>query len=252
MTNQFDKKKFMHQDSMYKFPYHHLPEKISDNVIKPFRVRYWLYNYLNLIHYLKKIFSNYENKNILDFGCGDGRLICELKAESKNNLFGYEISSKASMFFKAFNEKVKLFENYNELKKKENFFDFIILSEVIEHIPDSEVNLNIDLIHDILKKDGIIIVTAPHKNIPVHKKHYRHYDSENLLQNFPSKKFELIEKQFLFKKNIFLTFFRKLFFNRFFIINSNLFYKLYYKVNSKFFFGNENNCETILIKLKKK
>ena len=94
-------------------------------------------------------------------------------------------------------------------------------------------------------------MTAPHKNIPVHKKHYRHYNSENLLQNFTSKKFELIEKSSYLKK-IFLTFLRKLFFNRFFIINSNLFYKLYYKVNSKFFFGNENNCETILIKLKKK
>ena len=252
MNNNFENKKFISQDNLYEFPYHYLPEKINDIVIKPFRVKYWLYNYLNLVEYFKIFFSRFENKNILDFGFGDGRLIYELKNNSKNKLYGYEISKKALLFFKAFNEKITLFENYDELNKKENYFDFIILSEVIEHIPDSEIKLNVELIHKILKSNGELIVTAPHKNLPIHKKHYRHYNSDSLIESFSNQKFELIEKKFLFKQNIFLTILRKLFFNRYFIINSNILYKLYYKINKKFFFGDENNCEGILLKLKKK
>ncbi len=251
MTEKFNNKRFIAQDSLYEFPYHYLPEKINDTIIKPFRVKYWLYNYLNLIEYFKNFFSRYQNKNILDFGCGDGRLIYELKKNTQNKLYGYEISKKALLFFKAFNGNIELFENYDELNKKENYFDFIILSEVIEHIPDSEIKLNIELIHRILKSNGVLIVTAPHENVPVHKKHYRHYNSNALIGSFSNQKFELIERKFLFKQNIFLTILRKIFFNRYFLINSNILYKLYYKINKKFFFGKENNCESILLKLKK-
>ena len=252
MHNKLNNEKFAAQDNLYEFPYHYLPEKISNGVIKPFRVKYWLFNYLNLIEYFESFFSRFQNKNILDFGCGDGRLIYELKKDTKNILHGYEVSSKASMFFKAFNKKIKLYEGFEELEKMENCFDYVILSEVIEHIPDEEINKNIELIHKILKNGGEIIVTAPHENLPVHKKHYRHYNSENLLENFPSQKFDLLEKKFLFKKNIFITILRKIFFNRYFLINSNLLHNLYYKINKKFFFGDESNCENILLKLKKK
>ena len=122
---------------------------------------------------------------------------------------------------------------------------------MIEHIPDSEIKLNIELIHRILKSNGVLIVTAPHENLPVHKKHYRHYSSDALIGSFSNQKFELIERKFLFKQNIFLTILRKIFFNRYFLINSNILYKLYYKINKKFFFGKEDNCESILLKLKK-
>ena len=166
-------------------------------------------------------------------------------------LHGYEISSKASKFFKAFNEKIKLYEGFEELEKMENYFDYIILSEVIEHMPDTAINKNIDLIHKILKNGGEIIVTAPHENIPVHKKHYRHYNSENLLKNFPSQKFELLEKKFLFKKNIFITILRKIFFNRYFLINSNLLHNLYYKVNKNFFLVMKVTAKIYCLSLKK-
>ena len=39
----------------------------------------------------------------LDFGCGDGRFIYEFQKNFNNKLYGYEISEKASLFFKAFN-----------------------------------------------------------------------------------------------------------------------------------------------------
>ena len=166
--------KFSKQDSLYNFPYHHLPQNENDNIIKPFRIHYWLYDYIFLINFLIKKINEYKIENILDFGCGDGRLLRELKINSKNNLLGYEISELASNLFRSFNPEIKLINKFDELKNFSKKIDLIVFSEVIEHIPDDKIRENIDLIYNLLKKDGILIVTAPHENNPVHKKHYRH------------------------------------------------------------------------------
>lgn len=245
-------KTFVRQDDLYSFPYHYLPQKIEEKVFKPFRIHYWLYDYVFLINFLiQKIKKNNHDK-FLDFGCGDGRFINDLKKDTKNDLFGYEISERASLLFKAFNPDSKLINSIDELKKYKNFFDTINFSEVIEHIPDENVKENINVIYEILKKDGFLTVTAPHENNPVHKKHYRHYTFESLLKNFDTSKFEVIEKSFLFRSSILKTIFRKLLFNRFFIVNSNFILKIFYHLNNRFLISDEKNCDTIFILLKKK
>ena len=178
-------------------------------------------------------------------------LFMTFKKKTNKELYGYEISDKANMFFKAFNPSSKLIDNINELKKFEDFFDVINFSEVIEHIPDEHIKENIDIIYKILKKKGVLTVTAPSDNHPVTKKHYRHYNYESLLKNFDNNKFEVIEKKFLFKSNILKTIIRKILFNRYFIVNSNLIFRLYYHLNNMFFIGNQRNCDTVFIVLKK-
>ena len=245
--------KFLAQDNLYYFPYHYLPSKIANNIIKPFKVYHWLYDYILMIDFIKSKIFNLPSSNILDFGCGDGRLLFELKSKRENKYFGYEISKRANMLFNAFNPEIKLINELQDLNNYNNFFDIITFSEVIEHIPDNQVKLNIDAIYSILKKNGLLIVTAPHENAPVHKKHYRHYNLNSLAENFPKDKYELIEKKFLFKKeNHFSSIFRKFFFNRFFLINSNLLHKVYYRYKKSLLFTEEKNSQTILLILKKK
>ena len=129
----------------------------------------------------------------------------------------------------------------------------ITFSEVIEHIPDDQVKLNIDTIYSILKKNGLLIVTAPHENLPIHKKHYRHYNFNSLAENFSKDKYQIIEKKFLFKReNYFSSSLRKFFFNRFFLINSNLLHKFYYRYKKLRLFTEEKYSQTILLILKKK
>lgn len=252
MNNSLPKKKFFIQDNLYNFPYHYLPEKKADYIIKPFRIYFWLFDYILLHEYLIQKIKNYENFEILDFGCGDGKLINELKKYNKNNYYGYEISKKAISFFKAFNSDIPVIENLDELQLKKNFFDIIIFSEVIEHIHDDDVKNVIDTLTFCLKKNGLIIVTAPHENLPVTKKHFRHYNYTRLEKNFSNINFEVIEKKFLFKIDIFKNIIRKIFFNRYFLINSNFLNKLFYKLNKFYFFTNEDKCETIFLILKKK
>ena len=235
--------KFIVQDSLYNFPYHYLPENIEQKITKPFRVYYWLYDYLFLVNYLINRVNQFQFENLLDFGCGDGRFINDLKKIKRSNIYGYEISEQAALFFDAFNPGTKLIRDLKELSDYNNFFDIIIFSEVIEHIPDDQIKENIDAIYGCLKNNGFLIITAPHENNLVHKKHYRHYNSEKLLKNFDISKFELIDKKFLFKKNILKTFFRKIFFNRYFLINSNLLFKAFYYLNNFFFFSEEKTAK---------
>ena len=251
MQNNKDKT-FFKQDNLYNFPYHYLPQRETEKIFKPFRVHFWLYDYIFLINFLIEKISSYKYDKFLDFGCGDGRFIYDLRKKTDKELYGYEISDKANVFFKAFNPNSKLIDNINELKKFEDFFDVINFSEVIEHIPDEHIKENIDIIYKILKKKGVLTVTAPSDNHPVTKKHYRHYNYESLLKNFDNNKFEVIEKKFLFKSNILKTIIRKILFNRYFIVNSNLIFRLYYHLNNMFFIGNQRNCDTVFIVLKKK
>ena len=246
-------KEFLAQDNLYYFPYHYLSSKIEKEIIKPFKVYHWLYDYMLMIDFIKFKIDNFSNSNVLDFGCGDGRLLFEIKSQKKNEYFGYEISKRASLFFNAFNPEIKFINELDQLSNHKDFFDVITFSEVIEHIPDNDLNSNINVIHKILKKDGLLIVTAPHENIPVHKKHYRHYNFNTLIENFPNDKYEIIEKKFIFpKENFFSSLLRKFFFNRYFIINSNLLYKIYYRYKQKKFFCEENQSKTILLILRKK
>jgi len=245
--------KFLAQDNLYNFPYHYLPTKTANNIIKPFKVYYWLYDYILMIDLIKSKILKLSPSTVLDFGCGDGRLLFELKSEKKNKYLGYEISKRAKNMFNAFNPDIKLISELQDLENYNNFFDVIIFSEVIEHISENEIELNINVIYSILKKKGILLITAPHENIPVHKKHYRHYNLKSLAQHFPEDKYEIVEKKFLFpKENNFSSILRKIFFNRFFITNSNLMHKIYYKYKKKFLFTNEKKSQTILLILKKK
>tara|TARA_B100001121_G_C18606108_1_gene581907 strand:+ start:373 stop:1131 length:759 start_codon:yes stop_codon:yes gene_type:complete len=252
MNKSDNEKKFIAQDNLYNFPYHYLPEMIGQKIIKPFRVHFWLYDYLLLHQFLKEKLKDFNKVNILDFGCGDGKLINGLNNSGKNNLYGYEISKRAMAFFKAFNPEVQLINDDKDINQYYNFFDVIIFSEVIEHIADNEVNNVIEKIYKLLKNNGLLLVTAPHENLPVHKKHFRHYNFQKLINNFDISKFEIVEKKFLFKSSILKVFIRKIFFNRFFIINSNFLFNLYYQLNKMYFFSEEKNCENIFLILKKK
>ena len=82
----------------------------------------------------------------------------------------------------------------------ENYFDYIILSEVIEHMPDTAINKNIDLIHKILKNGGEIIVTTPHENILFIKNITDITTQKIYLKIFQVKNLNCLKKNFYLKK----------------------------------------------------
>lgn len=106
---------------------------------------------------LKNILKKGEKLKILDVGCGDGRLLNKIKNQE---LFGVDVNLKE--LEKAEQRGVvtsRLNIDIEPLPYKDDFFDVIISSEVVEHllVPDNLIKEA----YRVLKNDGIFIVTTP-------------------------------------------------------------------------------------------
>jgi SAM-dependent methyltransferase len=98
------------------------------------QVRNEMQNHLRL----DRVFRLKDNANVLDFGCGNGLLIRDMKA----------VGIKCTGYDK-FNPKFK------KLPKKETF-DIVIMVEVIEHL--NEPFAELDLIYKSLVKGGVVMI----------------------------------------------------------------------------------------------
>jgi len=93
----------------------------------------------------------------LDIGCWDGSTV--LKLNKKCDAYGADFDKEKLALA---NEKIKNKLKYCDISKDKPFnkkFDWILLSEVIEHIKDD--NLALRNISDSLKKGGKLILTTP-------------------------------------------------------------------------------------------
>jgi 2-polyprenyl-3-methyl-5-hydroxy-6-metoxy-1,4-benzoquinol methylase len=160
------------QEEEYFFPYHYL------NILSPLTD----IEYVSYIRIVKEIISKLNCKNILDFGCGDGRFEFEMK-DSEVMVEGIDYSQKAIGFAKAFNLQNKkiTFICQDLLKKSESRkYDAIVSIETLEHIPPKELKKLIKKFSKLLNKQGRLIITVPSKNVPLFSKHYQHFDEETL------------------------------------------------------------------------
>ncbi|MEK6937248.1 MAG: class I SAM-dependent methyltransferase [Nanoarchaeota archaeon] len=99
------------------------------------------------------------NDKILEIGCGSGNI---LKFINSKNVYGIDISPKMIDFCK------KTLPNGNfvsgdaeNLPYENNFFDKVIISEVLYYLPD--LDKAIKEAHRVLKKDGLLLITSLNK-----------------------------------------------------------------------------------------
>jgi len=106
----------------------------------------------------EKIFFNWikPDSSVLDMGCGNSRLLYELKQQKKCRSFGLDISDLVIENLKkmGIEGKVNDIENHN-FQLSENY-DYIILSEVLEHLREPE-----ELIGRIKKQTNYLLISIP-------------------------------------------------------------------------------------------
>ncbi|MEN7982692.1 MAG: methyltransferase domain-containing protein, partial [Nanoarchaeota archaeon] len=84
-----------------------------------------------------------------------------------------------------------------DLKKfKKNYFDVIVMFDVIEHIPKNTEKKALKEINRILKKDGKLLITTPANNFsnffdPAWYFGHRHYSKKQMMNIFKNSDFKI-------------------------------------------------------------
>lgn len=132
--------------------------KIFERIFHKNRVKMWL----NII--------DYKNKKILDIGCNTGILLIPL-LKKKHNVIGVdndykviETAKKNLMQEKLSPNRARIADAKN-LPFKNNSFDIVILSDILEHVSDPEKVAKESI--RVLKSKGLIISTVPYHLNPV-------------------------------------------------------------------------------------
>jgi ubiquinone/menaquinone biosynthesis C-methylase UbiE len=108
---------------------------------------------------LGKILNNIEKispTNLLDIGCGEGYLLSQIHRTNKIiKLYGMDVYENSEMK----EWQYKHGDITEGLPFEDNFFECVVLGEVIEHVPNPDHLLR--EIYRILKKDGHLIISTP-------------------------------------------------------------------------------------------
>jgi len=115
---------------------------------------------------LKKLIPLEDNITIIDFGCGNGKILEEIKKiNPKANLIGLDVSETALEQARKNLPEVELYKinDGEKIPLKSEIADFIFSSEVIEHIYDIE-NAFSEMAR-ILRPGGKILLTTPYHGL---------------------------------------------------------------------------------------
>jgi 2-polyprenyl-3-methyl-5-hydroxy-6-metoxy-1,4-benzoquinol methylase len=226
------------QEQQYVIPYHYLPYQGIDGEWHIARTLGWGYEYLAILETVKQIVQRYQIRRLLDFGCGDGRLIWELAREhiDIDVLIGVDISDRALSFAKAMlygNTKCHLFTSLEDINPSLLPVEAITAVEVLEHIPPELLMDTIRKLRSFLCHGGIFIISVPTTNVRINPKHYQHFNVESLLR-YMDKDFVLKEQQYIHHVGIVWEFIRRMVINRYFIANNRLWLKLMTSLYKRF------------------
>lgn len=160
--------------------------QVSKNILK--RNIYVVAKYQLILDLIGK---EIKGKKILDLGCGDG-VLSYLFAKNGAEVIGIDSSEEAIKFAKEKCKDLKTIDflsaSVYDLPYEDRRFDYIVCSDVIEHLKYPLKMLS--EIKRVCNSEGKIIITTDIKlsEKPLDKMHYREYSEEELR--------ELLERYF--------------------------------------------------------
>lgn len=165
---------FNSQERLYSFPYHHLPHFDARGDAINMRRLHWGVEYLCLLRWVVEKIQGLRPETMLDVGCGDGALVMHVAPIVKAT--GVDLSERATTFARAFaGESAEIL--CQDAARIDREFDLVVAMEVLEHVPDDAVDGFLDTLVARTRSRGHVLITVPTTNVPLNKKHYRHYDA---------------------------------------------------------------------------
>jgi len=144
--------------------------------------------------------SKQGDLRLLDIGVGDGvyEKLLPTPVRGRLKIYGIDISSNQLLRAKPFLKVGKVVDlNVQKIPYKKNFFDIVLVSELLEHVFFPEKIISEAL--RVLKKDGYLIITYPNSgalqlrlslffwgrspllNYPANQEHIRFFDKSDIL-----------------------------------------------------------------------
>ena len=120
--------------------------------------------------------KDYVKGDVLEVGCGEGRGVDVLIAQSNSFTAVDKIESVIQMLSKKFPQGKFISMNIPPLGSlKNNSYDFVVSFQVIEHIQNDKLYL--EEIHRVLKPGGTALITTPNRKMSLSRNpwHIREY-----------------------------------------------------------------------------
>lgn len=121
--------------------------------------------------YFQANFSSFlpsdKESRVLDIGCGTGHFLHYIDGLGYNNYFGIDISKEQIAYCKdhVTTSVLLVRDTQKFLKEHKDTFDFILMNDVIEHLPkDDIIPILSHAYHALRKKGKIVIKTVNLKN----------------------------------------------------------------------------------------
>lgn len=179
------------QSTQYEFPYHFLPQ-FDEQDVRLVRQWNWAPSYLAALQIMKVWFRNNVAMNKPwhhgDVGCGDGALLYHLNRHFSNAeslaWSGVDYDENAIRWARMFGGDKISFYAQSVADLPGEAFDSASLIEVAEHIPPDQLKDFVRAIKGVMKPGATLLVTVPHSNRGVQKKHYQHFSFASLRAAF--------------------------------------------------------------------
>jgi SAM-dependent methyltransferase len=239
--------RFDYQNAQYAFPYHYLPHFSANGTPRLHRYLAWGLDYLTYTSFVVEQIRQISPRSLLDIGCGDGRLINVVKTFVPQ-VSGVDLSEQAIAFARAFNPDVE-FQCAN-IAILRGGGECVTLIEVLEHIPDEEMEIFIRNVARLVHKDGVLVVSVPTVNVPLNKKHYRHYDL-SLLKATLEPYFDIENHWWLYRRGFLEHCLRSIVVNRFYILNFSPLLSLLWQLHRRMTYFGDSKTGTHLVCLAK-
>ncbi len=169
------------QETEYGFPYHYIPSLENGNFSLVRKLR-WAHEYLSYLRFILDKLGEIKFDSLLDVGCGEGRFMREAEQRFPGKeLVGIDFSERAIRYAQLLNPNLTFLcgdvANHELFEKQ---FDVITLIETLEHVPPDEVASFVRSLRGRLKRDGVLVITVPSKNLNLVPKHYQHFSKSTL------------------------------------------------------------------------